>query len=118
MHELSVAENILEIVKENLSTTGSVKKVKVRIGKLANIIPDSLEFCFDAITRGTVFEGAKLEIEGVNIVVRCESCGVDSEVESYFFQCKKCGNTDVKIVSGNELRVVELEIEDGVVETK
>ena len=117
MHELSVAENILEIVKENLSTTGSVKKVKVRVGKLANIIPDSLEFCFDAITKGTIFEGAKLEIENVNIMAHCERCGVDSEVEGYLFQCKTCGKTDVKIISGNELQVVELEIDDGAVET-
>jgi len=114
MHELSVAENILEIVKENLPSTGSVKKVKVRIGKLANIIPDSLEFCFDAITKETIFEGAKLEIENANIMAHCENCGVDSEVEGYLFQCKACGKFDVNIISGNELQVVELEIDDGV----
>lgn len=117
MHELSIAENILEIVKENLSTTGSVKKVKVRIGKLANVIPDSLDFCFSAIAKGTLFEDAKLEIESVNIVAHCENCGSDSEVESYLFQCKKCGNADMKIIAGNELQVVEIEIDDGAKET-
>jgi hydrogenase nickel incorporation protein HypA/HybF len=118
MHELSVAENIIEIAKENLKTGGSIKSIKVKIGKLANVVPDSLDFCFSAITKGTPFENAKLEIENVNIVAHCENCGVDSEVEGYLFQCKNCGSTEVKIVSGNELRVVELEIEDGVVETK
>ena len=50
MHELSIAQSILEIVKENAGVTDLVKHVKVRIGELANVVPDSLEFCFGAIT--------------------------------------------------------------------
>jgi len=117
MHELSMAENIIEIVKENLTETGLVKSVKVRIGELANVIPESLEFCFDAITRGTPFENAKLEIENVSIVARCENCGVDSKINDYLFRCESCGSSDVKIISGNDLRVVEIEMDDGAKES-
>ncbi len=117
MHELSIAESILEIIKENAGVTDSVKSVKVRIGELANVVPDSLEFCFSAITNGTVFEKAKLKIENVDIVVHCEVCGSDSKVEDILFKCKSCGSTDVKIISGTDLQVVEIEIDDKIEES-
>ncbi len=116
MHELSIAENILEIVKENVGAVSSVTSVKIRIGELASVIPDSLEFCFNAITKGTPFENAKLLIENVGIVAHCEICGADSVVENFLFKCKHCGRADVKLISGNELQVVEIEIDDGVKE--
>jgi len=114
MHELSIATDIMEIVKENLPADGGghVRSVKVRIGELAAVIPDSLEFCFDAITKGTSLEGAKLEIEKINIVAHCEACGTDSEIENLLFKCKECGGSEVKIVSGDELKVIELEVDD------
>ncbi len=117
MHELSIAENIIEIARENLPPSGSVKSVKVRIGKLACVIPDSLEFCFTAITKGTPLENSKLEIESVGIVVHCESCGADSEVNGFLFQCKQCGSAEVRIISGDELQVVEMEIDDEIEES-
>jgi len=117
MHELSIAENIVEVVKENLAERRQLRSVKVRIGELANVIPDSLEFCFSAITKGTPFENARLEIENVGIVVHCDNCGADSEVEAFVFRCGNCGSTDVDVVSGNDLRVVEIEVDDEVKES-
>jgi hydrogenase nickel incorporation protein HypA/HybF len=114
MHELSIAENIVEIVSENLNSSDSVRKIKLRIGEMATVIPDSLEFCFGAITKGTALENAELEIEQTKIVVRCEGCACDSEVENLQFRCKKCGSIDVAVVSGIELQVVEIELEDRV----
>jgi hydrogenase nickel incorporation protein HypA/HybF len=117
MHELSIAENIIEIVKENLAADCSVKSVKVRIGELANVIPDSLEFCFGVITKGTPLERARLKIENISITAHCEGCEADFEVEGFLFQCKNCGSTDLRIISGNELRVVEIEVDDEIEES-
>lgn len=114
MHELSIAENIIEIMNENLTSPVSVKSVKVRIGELASVIPDSLEFCFSAITKGTRFEGTKLEIENTRLVGHCENCGTDSAVEDFLFKCMTCGSNNLKIISGNELQVVEIEVGDDV----
>ncbi|HUI30259.1 MAG TPA: hydrogenase maturation nickel metallochaperone HypA [Candidatus Acidoferrales bacterium] len=113
MHELSIAGNILEIVNENTDGGSEVKSIKVKIGRLAGVIPDSLEFCFSAITKDTPLEKAKLEIENVEVVVHCNSCGAAFAVEDFFFQCQNCGSPDVKVISGNELQVVEVEINDG-----
>ena len=118
MHELSIAENIVNIVQENLRGTGLIRSVKIKVGELATVIPDSLEFCFSAVTNGTILENAKLDIEIVPIVAHCENCGTNSEIQGLSFRCKKCGGADVEIVSGNELQVVEIELDDNVREKK
>jgi len=112
MHELSIAQNILDIVDESVKTSGFVKSIKLRIGMLANVVPDSLEFCFTAITKGTQLERTKLKIETINIVVHCSHCGSDSIIENVLFRCDCCGSTDVEIISGGELEIVEIEIND------
>ena len=114
MHELSIAQNIVEIVGDSLSANGGgkLKSVKVRIGELAGVVPDSLEFCFTAITKGTTMEEAKLEIERTGIVGRCTDCGTDSAVEGLVFRCPLCGSVEMKLISGNELQVVEIEVDD------
>lgn len=114
MHELSLAENILDIVRENLSSNGGgkLKSVKVRIGELAGVVPESLEFCFTAITKGTPMEDAKLEIERTGIAAHCADCGKDSTVEGLVFRCPACESANIKVIAGNELQVVGIEIYD------
>ena len=114
MHELSIAESIVDIVRENLAANGSGtgKSVRVRVGELAGVVPDSLDFCFIAITNGTPLEGAKLEIEKTNIVAHCQDCGVDSKVEGLVFQCPMCESINIQVISGNELQVIEIEVDD------
>ncbi len=65
MHELSIAQNIVDIVQQHLPETrgGEVQSVKVRVGRLSGVIPESLEFCFSVIVGDTVLRGAELAIE-------------------------------------------------------
>ncbi len=113
MHELSIAESIIEIVRDNFPANGGrLKSIKVRIGELAAVLPDSLEFCFNAITKGTTLEETRLVIERRGIVARCADCGAESSVQELSFRCAACGSVNVKLISGNELQVVEIEIDD------
>ena len=114
MHELSIAENIIAIVDESLSSCGGGKLriIRIKVGELAGVVPDSLEFCFSALTKGTPMEQAKLEIERTAVVARCEVCGVDFAVDKFVFRCPHCNSPASEIVSGNELRVVSVEVED------
>ena len=114
MHELSIAQNIVEIVGDCLTANGGgkLKSVKLRIGELVGVVPDSLDFCFTAITKGTPLEDAQLEIERTGITARCAECGMDSAVDGLLFRCAACGSVDLKVISGNELQVVEIEVED------
>jgi hydrogenase nickel incorporation protein HypA/HybF len=114
MHELSVAQEILGIVNEYVPDPkpNSVKSVKVKIGKLSNILTDSLTFCFEAITSDTPLNGAKLEVIETPVKIICNGCNKESEIEPPVFACPVCGNNQIKIISGTELRVDEIELFD------
>ncbi len=114
MHELSIAENIAEIVREHLpSGNARVTSVRVRIGEMAGVVADSLTFCFGAITAGTPLEGARLEIDRRPLKGRCRACGRESPLELPLFLCPACGSNNLEVVSGRELEVAEIIIDDG-----
>lgn len=114
VHELSIAQSVLDIVDQNLPKDRPVRvrAVRLRIGAMGGVVTDSLEFCFSAITRGTRLEGVPLEIEHVPLVVHCRSCGKDSVIEQTLFACPACEAADLHMVSGNEMHVSEIEIDD------
>jgi hydrogenase nickel incorporation protein HypA/HybF len=114
MHELSIAQNILDIVRQHLPSDGrqKVRVVKVRVGDMASVVPESLEFCFNAIIAETSFKGASLIIEHVPVVIRCTQCGKENSLDNSMFYCPSCTSPDVQMISGNELQVVEIEVSD------
>lgn len=114
MHELSVAKNIIDIVQESLTPSQRqlVKTVRVKIGKLTNIFVDSLLFGFEALTKDTDLEGATLEIEQLPILVVCSDCGKESELNDFVFRCPVCQSSNLNIISGQELFVHEIELND------
>jgi hydrogenase nickel incorporation protein HypA/HybF len=114
MHELSIAQNIIEIVQENLGRDQKdlVKIVRVKVGKLTNILVESLEFSFEALTTDTNLAGAILEIEQLPLTTKCQDCGHLDSHEDFIFQCSACKSTQIKIVSGSELMVSEIELKD------
>jgi hydrogenase nickel incorporation protein HypA/HybF len=119
MHELSIAQEIISIVHQYVPSPQphSVKNVKMRIGKMINILPDSLQFCFEALVTGGPLEGAKLEIDVVPLSLCCSECAAVSTMDGYTFMCPKCGSARMQTISGNELNVVEIEMNDKLQET-
>lgn len=114
MHELSIAQNIVDIVGQYVpsSQASAVRLIRLRIGPLAGIVPDSLDFCFAAIVGGTPLENARLEIEQTPVQSRCSGCGQVFAVEGVAFLCPGCGSAEVKVISGTELQVVDIELAD------
>lgn len=114
MHELSIAQEIISIAEQYYSSDENekVKSIKVKIGKLQNVLPDSLEFCFNALIQNSKMQNAKMIIEHIPIKLECKSCADVSEQEGFLFVCPKCGSSFITIISGNELTVSEIEFED------
>jgi hydrogenase nickel incorporation protein HypA/HybF len=114
MHELSIAQNIVEIIQEHVPRNGLplVKNVKLKIGELAGVVSDSLEFCFDAITDQTPMRNAVLVVEHVPFVIECRKCGRLSTNDVGTFLCAGCGSDETSMVSGNELLVMSIEVLD------
>jgi hydrogenase nickel incorporation protein HypA/HybF len=65
MHEVGIAESILEAVRTEAGLHRPARPVKVgvRIGALAGIDPDSLSFCFEALVKDSDLEPLALAIE-------------------------------------------------------
>jgi len=114
MHELSIAQSIVDIVRQHLpkEEAVSVRSVRLRLGVMAGVVPDSLEFCFAAITEGTPLQGARLEIEQVPLRAHCTGCGRDGEIAPTLFACSECGGTSLTVISGREMQLRDIEVED------
>jgi len=120
VHELSIAQDLLKIVLEHARKHGAgsgpdeprVCKVNLKIGALTQIVPDSLTLCFKICAEGTAAQGAEVEIEACPLRLKCRQCGEESETEGPFFLCPKCDSPDVDVLSGRELMVTSLTIDD------
>lgn len=112
MHELALTESIINIVSDNADSLGAkaVNKVTIVVGKLSGAVPESLEFCFSAVSKGTVAENAELIIEHTDAPATCNGCGAKFFVEERFSPCPKCDSFDINVEGGSELYVKEIEI--------
>ena len=112
MHELSVAQSIVEIIEQHVpeSEWERVAAVRLKVGAIAGVIPDSLEFSFQAITAASAQSHARLEIEWIPCRIHCSACNTIGENEMGFAVCGACGSTATKILSGSELNITEIEI--------
>lgn len=112
MHELSIAQSIVDIVSQYVAPeqAADVRTVNVRIGALAGVVPDSLTFCFTAITAGTSLTRAILVVDFVPYRVSCAACRTISHAEPGLALCPHCGSAETTVLSGTELQVVDIEL--------
>lgn len=111
MHELSIAESIIEIANRHAAGR-RVNKVWLKVGHLRQVVPSALAFSFELVAEGTPVEGAELQMEEVPATGLCRDCGAESRLESFPLQCKSCGGFDLELLSGEELYVESLELEE------
>ncbi|MGE5369381.1 MAG: hydrogenase maturation nickel metallochaperone HypA [Chloroflexota bacterium] len=113
MHEMALTESIVEIVSEEARRHASnkVRVVRLLIGALAHVEPEALRFCFDAVSRDTIAEGATLDIVRAPGEGWCLDCGKTVAIEERFGACPECGGRHVQMTSGDDLRVLELEVD-------
>lgn len=111
MHELSLSSAIVNTVTKHADGR-RVSVVNLRVGKLRQVIPDTLEFYFEFVARDSVCEGARLEQEVIDARLRCRPCAREWEIEIPAFRCPTCGGSDVEIASGDEFEVESIEIEE------
>ncbi len=113
MHELSIANSLVEIASEHAQQAGAaqVKWIQLRIGALSCVHQDALRFSFDLVTRGTLLQDAQLKFVPVPVVVYCEPCGREVELPGIQkFRCPACDTPSGDIRQGQELEVDCIEI--------
>lgn len=114
MHELSIAQSIIETVQHEMTARAvpAVTEIGLRIGVLSGVLPDALEFGFEALIAETPLEGCRLEIEHVPAQGQCLVCEKVFEVEEFFFSCPVCASGQVRVTQGYELDIAYLEVEE------
>jgi hydrogenase nickel incorporation protein HypA/HybF len=115
MHELSVTESILNIVLKHAQTNGAEKilAINLRIGELTDLVGDCIQQYFDYMSKGTIAEGAKIEVEKTPIVFQCRDCQNTFEVsfrDTKDFTCTNCGGSSVSLLSGREFYIKDITI--------
>jgi hydrogenase nickel incorporation protein HypA/HybF len=116
MHELSIVSGVVDAVTESLTAYPSARvlEVRLRVGALASVVVDSLEFCWGIATEGTGLEGSRLVVKIVPVVMRCAVCAEDVELDCLqSFRCPRCGEPCSDLRQGRELEIESYEIEDG-----
>jgi hydrogenase nickel incorporation protein HypA/HybF len=113
MHEMSLAEGVLQLVEETARRERAqrVKLVVLEIGRMSSVQPDALRFCFDAVTRGSIADHAVLEIVEVPGSGWCMPCSSTVPMQELYGACPTCGSYQVQPTGGTEMRVKEIEIE-------
>jgi hydrogenase nickel incorporation protein HypA/HybF len=113
MHEMAIAQGVLDIALDNAAQHDAKKiiRIKLLVGEMTQVEPDSLRFCFEALAEGTLAAGAELEIAAVPLVGRCRDCGTEFGIERFRFFCPACSSAGVEILTGRELKVEHLEVE-------
>jgi len=113
MHEYSIVQSLLDSCEEHAKQNNSnkVTKVVVKIGVLSGVEPDLLQTAFDTFKEKTVCENAEFVINRQKIVVSCLSCNEESTLEKNEFLCPKCNSNQLKVIDGEDMYLMHLELE-------
>ncbi len=116
MHELAIAESLLEIVNDTVKRHHLIKvnKIRLKIGLLTSVVPEALEFSWQALTKNTVCEGSSLEMKMIPVRGRCRGCGKEvfyKDADQFCFLCPDCGQ-EIEILEGRDLSIEEIEGEE------
>lgn len=115
MHELSLAERVIGIVEGAARKAGArrVTRIALAIGALAHVEAETLQYCCEVVSRGTLAEGARIEVERTPGRAWCEACQAEVELEQLGMPCTTCGGFRLKVTDGDQMRVVDVVIEPG-----
>ncbi len=112
MHELSLAESVIDLVEASRREHAFVRVhvVRLAVGALAAVEPEALDFAFASVASGTCAQGARLEIVEVPGQGECSRCGIRGPMEELVAVCAACGGP-MAVVAGRDLRVLDLDVE-------
>ena len=113
MHEMSIAQSLIDIINEEMvkNNASVLRTVRLNVGEMSAVVPDSLEFCFSILTAKTPLEGVRLIMDIVPLKGYCRECEDTFKIENYLFVCPSCGNGQVETIEGKDLSIVEMEVE-------
>lgn len=112
MHELSLMQNLVEIIEETAAKHGAshVTEVVLEVGCASGAEPEALEFAWESVCENVLLKNAVLNLQMIPLVLLCNGCGQEYRANEIFSPCPVCGSLHSAIKSGKELRVVSISI--------
>jgi hydrogenase nickel incorporation protein HypA/HybF len=113
MHEVSIMTEAVRMAAETARAAGAarVTRVRLRVGALSSALPEALRFAWDVVCRGTLAEGARLEIESVSAACWCATCRAEFACKDFVNECPACHNVSGELRRGRELEIAAVELE-------
>ncbi len=113
MHEFSLMTGVLDAVEASARENNAQHIIEIRlvIGDMAEVLEDAMDFAFEALTPGTLAEGARLTMTRVTPESRCLACGTEFEHDRYHFACPQCDSLATELMAGKEMYIESMEIE-------
>lgn len=111
MHELAITQELVALAQSQALAHGArrISSLTIEVGTLSGVIAESMAFCYDSCTTGTILEGSKLKIVSIAALGWCPDCNQQREMNAASLACIECGGFFIKPEQGTELRLVELE---------
>ena len=113
MHEMSIVAGVLDAVVPSAEQAGAerVLAITLRIGDMTEVVDEALAFAFEALTEGTICEGAELVVNKVAPRSICFECGAEFGHDRFHRACPSCGSYETRIVAGKELEIESIEVD-------
>lgn len=113
MHELGIMTGVMESVEQAAKNANADKvlKISLQVGVMTEAIEDALRFAFEALSEGTMCEGAELEVNMVQPVSICLECGKEYEHDRFHMVCPECGSAFTQLIQGKEMNIESIEVD-------
>lgn len=113
MHEMSIVAGVLDAVVPSAQEAGAqrVLAISLRIGDMTEVVDEALEFAFEALTEGTLCEGAKLNVTKVHPRSVCFECGNEFDHDRFHRSCPSCNSYETQLLCGRELEIESIEVD-------
>lgn len=110
MHEVALSRQLARIVSRHAAER-EVLEVELEVGHLRQVVPEALQFAWGAVRKNTLSGPAQLNITEIPAVIVCQNCGSKTQLEEVLdFRCANCSSREVAVISGEEFRVVSIEV--------
>ncbi len=112
MHEVSLAQNLISLLREELADrddVSTVESVRVQVGELSCVVVESFRFAFDIVTEETEFAETELEVEEQPVKIGCKDCDAEASIEPGQLTCPECGSRNTRVIEGDDFYLISME---------
>lgn len=112
MHEVSIVQGLLNLAVKTAQASGATRihRIRMRVGAMSGVVPDSLQFAFEALREETIAAGAELAIEEIPAACWCAHCQMEFTAEGFVYECPECHEYSRELRRGRELALADMEI--------